>query len=43
MSTLTNTAAAARRRLLSLDGWAVFLALLAALLVRTGVVKHIPW
>ena len=30
-------------RLLSLDGWAVALALAAALLVRLGVVKHIPW
>lgn len=28
---------------LSLDSWAVVLALLAALLVRSGVVKHIPW
>jgi len=30
-------------RLLSLDGWAVALALAAALLVRLGVLKHIPW
>jgi hypothetical protein len=29
--------------LLSLDGWAVTLALAAALLVRLGVLKHIPW
>jgi len=28
---------------LSLDEWAVVLALLAALLVRVGVFKHIPW
>lgn len=28
---------------LSLDTWAVILALLAALLVRTGVFKTIPW
>lgn len=28
---------------LSLDTWAVILALLAALLVRTGVFKSIPW
>ena len=28
---------------LSLDSWAVLVALLAALLVRTGVFKHIPW
>lgn len=28
---------------LSLDGWAVTLALLLALLVRLGVIKTIPW
>jgi hypothetical protein len=28
---------------LSLDAWAVTTALLIALLVRAGVVKHIPW
>jgi hypothetical protein len=28
---------------LSLDTWAVLLALLLALLVRTGVFKYIPW
>jgi hypothetical protein len=28
---------------LSLDSWAVVVALLAALLVRAGVLKHIPW
>jgi hypothetical protein len=28
---------------LSLDTWAVVVALLLALLVRTGVLKHIPW
>jgi hypothetical protein len=28
---------------LSLDTWAVVLALLAAILVRMGVFKHIPW
>jgi hypothetical protein len=28
---------------LSLDSWAVVVALLAALLVRAGVIKHIPW
>jgi hypothetical protein len=30
-------------RLLSLDTWAVLLAFAAALLVRFGVVKSIPW
>ena len=28
---------------LSLDSWAVVVALVAALLVRAGVFKHIPW
>jgi hypothetical protein len=28
---------------LSLDTWAVVLALAAALLIRAGVFKHIPW
>lgn len=28
---------------LSLDAWAVLLAFALALLVRTGVFKHIPW
>lgn len=27
----------------SLDTWAVLVAFLLALLVRTGVLKHIPW
>lgn len=43
MSTAANTEATAKRRLFSLDGWAVFLALLAALLVRMGALKHVPW
>jgi len=28
---------------LSLDSWAVLVAFLLALLVRTGVFKHVPW
>lgn len=32
-----------KRWLLTLDGWAVAAALLAALLVRVGILKHIPW
>ena len=28
---------------LSLDSWAVLIALLAALLVRAGVLRQIPW
>ena len=31
------------KSVLSLDTWAVILALAAALLVRTGVLKSIPW
>jgi len=42
-----NTEVAARKTesswKLSLDTWAVVVALLLALLVRTGVFKHIPW
>ena len=43
MSTANNAATTAKPRLFSLDSWAVFVALLAALLVRVGAVKHIPW
>lgn len=32
-----------RLRILSLDTWAVLAAFVAALLIRIGVVKHIPW
>jgi hypothetical protein len=32
-----------KRAKISLDTWAVVFALLAALLIRTGVLKHIPW
>ena len=32
-----------KRWLLSLDAWAVLAAFLAALLIRLGVFKHIPW
>jgi len=30
-------------RRFSLDGWAVLLALAAALLVRIGILKTVPW
>jgi hypothetical protein len=30
-------------RRLSLDSWAVLLALVAALLVRIGILKTVPW
>jgi hypothetical protein len=32
-----------KKRGLSLDTWAVLVAFLAALLIRVGVLKHIPW
>ena len=32
-----------KKRLLSLDTWAVLLALAAALLVRSGVLTRVPW
>ena len=32
-----------KRWSLSLDTWAVIVALLAALLVRAGLFKHVPW
>jgi hypothetical protein len=36
----SNTSASAR---ISLDAWAVIVALLAALLIRTGIVTRVPW
>ena len=32
-----------KNRLLSLDTWAVLLSLLAALLIRVGILSRIPW
>lgn len=32
-----------KRRMLSLDGWAVAVALALAALVRLGVLKHVAW
>jgi hypothetical protein len=43
MSTEANAVKTGSRWKLSLDTWAVLLALVAALLVRAGVFKHIPW
>lgn len=47
MSADTNVGAnvlnSRKRWSLSLDAWAVVLALLAALLIRAGVFKQIPW
>ena len=43
MSTKTFALTPRKQWLLSLDGWAVLAAFLAALLIRIGVLKHIPW
>ena len=43
MSTSTVALEPRKKWLLSLDSWAVLAAFLAALLVRLGVFKHIPW
>jgi hypothetical protein len=43
MSAEENPAQVKKPWRLSLDTWAVLVALLAALLVRAGVLKHIPW
>jgi hypothetical protein len=42
MSEATSPARRSSFRL-SLDAWAVATALVLALLVRTGVLKHVPW
>jgi hypothetical protein len=33
----------AKPPLLSLDSWAVIVALLAALLIRAGIIPRVPW
>ncbi len=43
MSEDNKIATVAARVGLSLDAWAVITAFLLALLVRVGVLKHIPW
>jgi len=43
MSTNAIAVSPRKRWLLSLDSWAVLAAFLAALLIRLGVLKHIPW
>jgi hypothetical protein len=43
MSAKIEAGKTASRWKLSLDAWAVLVAFLLALLVRTGVFKHIPW
>ncbi|MFZ0689295.1 MAG: hypothetical protein WA891_06260 [Acidobacteriaceae bacterium] len=39
----SSTKASSPGRRISVDSWAVGLALLAALLVRFGVLKIVPW
>jgi hypothetical protein len=43
MSTNSQPLQEPKKRLLSLDTWAVLLALAAALLIRSGVVTRVPW
>ena len=43
MGAIEKTAVTERKQWLSVDSWAVLLALAAALLIRSGVVKNIPW
>jgi hypothetical protein len=43
MSVEQKTVNTGSRWKLSLDTWAVLAAFLAALLIRVGVFKHVPW
>jgi hypothetical protein len=43
MSTNQNAVATTNKWILSLDTWAVVAAFVAALLIRVGVFKHVPW
>jgi hypothetical protein len=43
MSANANAQDAKKSRLISLDSWAVLAAFTAALLIRSGLLKHIPW
>jgi hypothetical protein len=43
MSAEANAGKTGSRWKLSIDTWAVLVALVAALLIRAGVFKHIPW
>ena len=43
MSTDAKAASLQKKGWLSLDSWAVLLAFAAALLIRAGVFKHVPW
>ena len=39
----TNTESKSSGLRLSLDAWAVIVAFLLAGIVRTGILKHVPW
>lgn len=43
MSTNSVAIEPRKNRLLSIDTWAVVLSLLAALLIRAGILTRIPW
>lgn len=43
MSADPKTVGTAKKWLLTLDSWAVLAAFAAALLIRAGVFKHVPW
>jgi len=43
MDSRTKLVTARKGLRLSLDGWAVLVAFLLALLVRIGVFEHVPW
>ncbi|MFZ0636519.1 MAG: hypothetical protein WA755_08305 [Candidatus Acidiferrales bacterium] len=43
MTSQPHAAPSRKRWAISIDLWAVTLSLLAALLIRLGVIKHIPW
>lgn len=43
MSVEAKAVSSNKSRLFSLDTWAVLAAFAAALLIRAGVFKHIPW
>jgi hypothetical protein len=43
MSTPESATQKPKSSKISWDTWAVLAALIAALLIRSGVIKHIPW
>ncbi len=43
MGKITSQTEKSKKFQLSLDTWAVLVALAAALLVRTGIISHVTW